>query len=122
MWPYSVEVRSLWRLALQHLCGYPCVANPKPYINVAAWFQRCIFLAKRFPTFLKWYNFRFFSLQNYVIIITYFSWSFFLSSDQNSMLIETVFATSKRTNYGKTIGMVNFSQQHVVHLRANRSG
>lgn len=84
-----VEVRSLWKLALQHLCGYPCVANPKPYIKVAAWFQRCIFMAKRFPTFLIWCNLRL-SLPiaklcdyNHIFFL-----EFFLLSDQNSMLLE----------------------------------
>ena len=37
-----------------------CVANPKPYINATAWFQRCIFMAKHFPTFLIWYSLRLF--------------------------------------------------------------
>ena len=82
--------------------GILVFANPKPYINVAAWFQRCIFLAKRFPTFLKWYNFQVFFIAelcdyNHIFFLEFFP--FHLIRIQ--CWLKQFFATSKRTNYGK---------------------
>ena len=56
-----------------------------------------------------------------MIIIRYFSWNFFLSSDQNSMLnIRNSFCHIEANKLWKKFGMVNFSQQHAVHLRAKQ--